>query len=105
MESDYWDNRRILIQILKNTEKIMSQQDDLNQDEQLLAQALSDVAGQTTALGQTQTQIAQEIASLQQANPSLDLTALDGLAQSAAGTTAALDTAVQNLAGLAPAAS
>lgn len=65
--------RQILAQlntINKKLDVLMSQQDDLNTDVQAIQQAVTD-------LGTAATSIEDEITALKNANPSLDLTALD----------------------------
>lgn len=67
---------------------LMTQQDDINADVTTIEQAVSN-------LGTAATAIQDEIASLKQANPTLDLSGLDAQA-------AALTTAVANVSALAP---
>lgn len=65
--------RQILAQlgiINKKLDVLMSQQDDLNTDVQAIQQAVTD-------LGAAATSIEAEIAALKNANPALDLSALD----------------------------
>jgi hypothetical protein len=82
---------------------LMTQQDNLDADVAALTAALGDVSAQTGAIGTTTQQIADEIEQLKNANPALDLSALDQLAANAAQQAGALDSAVQGLAGLVPA--
>lgn len=88
----------------RKADHIMSQQADLDQDFTELSTALGDVATQTTNATAITAEIQAEIASLQAAQPQLDLSKLDALATSAASTTAALDSSVSGLAALVPAA-
>lgn len=92
-----------LDRIEKKVDHMTSQQDELNTDVQALSAALGDVATQTGSAVTIAGQIQAEIASLQSANPALDLSGLDALAQSATATASGLDGAVSQLAALVPA--
>jgi prefoldin subunit 5 len=84
-------NRQILAQlgiINKKLDVLMSQQDDLNTDVQAIQQAVTD-------LGAAAASIEDEITALKNANPALDLSALDAQV-------ASLKTAVSGVASIAP---
>lgn len=85
--------------ILKNTEKIMTAQDDINAAVAQIGTTMTDIKNQVTQLGTDVTAIQAEIGKLP---ASVDTTALNQAVAQLAQTQASLDTAVGTVSGLVP---
>lgn len=90
---------QMLIRIIDNQEKIMSEQSNIDADVTALTAVATDIQAQVSQLGTDVTAIQAALAALP---PSVDTTALDAAVASLSSTQASLDSAVGSVTGLVP---